>query len=140
MAKRSSSKQPDWVAKIPLVANAVVEMFSNDLPKGSKLDFSEDSIKVLDKLIKKVWGEDGPSEENIQTMIWSLGCYVAEVLQKNYNGIWKDEGGGYTFECKNSGAGVSPWNWVAKRFETGISEALAPKYKFAQSILVNDRK
>jgi hypothetical protein len=140
MAKRMSSKQPEWAAKIPAVAMAVVEMFLNDMPKGTQLDFSEDSIKALDKLIKKVYGEDGPSNENLQTMIWAVGCYVAEVLQRNYNGIWKDEGRGYTFECNISGAGVSPWNWVAKRFESGMSEALASKYKLAQSILADDRK
>lgn len=138
--KRPNRKEPSWAAKISEVADIVVEMFSEALPKGSKLDFSEKSIQALDKVIKRVWGVDGPSEENRHEMNWAIGCYVAEVLQRNYEGIWTNSSDGYSFDCSKSGVCVSPWNWVAKRFEFGMSEALAPKYQFAQTVLAKDRK
>lgn len=139
-SKNSTTQQPEWADKIPDVAQQIVEVFSDAAPKGKQLDLSADSIKVLDSIIKKLWGEEGPSEENREMMIWGMGCYIAEVLQRNYRGVWRDGGDGYVFECENASAGVAPWNWVAKRFDLGMSESLASKYKFAQSILSADRK
>ena len=138
--KRQSTKKPKWAAKISDVADVVVEMFSDDLPKGAKLDFSENSIKSLDKVITSVWGKQGPSDDSRDAMVWALGCYIAEVIQRHYEGTWTDSPDGYSFECSRSGAGVSPWNWIAKRFEFGKIEALAPKYNLAQSMLDKDRK
>ncbi len=139
-SKRSRAKTPSWARKITKVAELVVEVFSSDLPKGATLDFSPRSIATIDKVIKRIWGESGPSEENRSEMVWTVGAYIAEVLQRNYDGKWKNTSDGYSFECKNSGIGVSPWNWTAKRFEFGMSESLASKYKFAESVLKEDRK
>jgi hypothetical protein len=139
-SKNLTSEPPEWAAKITDVADAVVDMLADSAPKGKRLDFSDGSIETLDKLITKLWGDEGPSEQNRETMVWAIGCYVAEVLQRHYHGTWMDGGDGYSFMCEKSGAGASPWNWVAKRFEFGTSESLASKYKLAQSLLSVDKK
>lgn len=143
-AKKAKStrkkKAPDIAASISEVAEAVVEVYSAELPKGKTLDFSESSLKTLDQLISSLWGSDGPSEENQEAMIWALGCYVGEVLQRNYSGVWNDGDDGPFFEGMKSGSGVSPWSWIAKRFEFGTDETVIRKYTLAKKLLSADKK
>jgi hypothetical protein len=127
-------------ASVSEVAQAIVDLFTPDLPKGKKLDYSEASLKTLDQLVSSLWGADGPSEENYEAMIWAFGCYVGEVLQRHYNGVWNEGDDGLFFDGINSGAGVSPWSWIAKRFEFGADEAVAKKYTLAKKLLIQDRK
>lgn len=122
------------------VAGAVVEVYAAELPKGKKLDFSESSVKTLDRLISSLWGSDGPSEESQEAVIWAFGCYVGEVLQRNYSGVWDDGDDGLFFYGMKSGSGVSPWSWIAKRFELGDDEATVKKYALAKKLLSADRK
>lgn len=139
--KSSRTKRPpDMAATISEVAQAVVDLYTPDMPKGKALDYSEASLKTLDRLVSSVWGEDGPSEENYEAMTWAFGCYVGEVLQRHFNGVWNEDEDGLFFDGIRSGAGVSPWNWITKRFEFGSDEAVAKKYVLAKKLLSEDKK
>lgn len=134
------SKRSSWSDSIPEVAESIVEVYSSELPRGKKLDYTESSLKTLDRLITDLWGDEGPSDENHETMVWAFGCYVAEVLHRHYNGTWADGSDGLFFDGLESGAGVSPWSWVSKRFEFGSDESIAGKYLFTKKLLSADKK
>ena len=134
---RANNDSSEWFEKIPLVAAAFVDFVPKKYRK--RLDYSEKSITYLDKIVDEWHGPDGPSRENIETMIWAYGCYIAEILRRNYDGDWKKNDDG-TCYFEGESAGVSPWNWMAKRFDSGPSEAIEAKYVLAQSLLSDCRK
>jgi hypothetical protein len=69
-------------------------------------------------------------------MVWAFGAYVAEVIQRNHEGVWVKSENGYDFQCakegKPTGFVINPWSWVYKRFDEG--DMLAPKYKMAMKM------
>ena len=135
-----SKKRLSWSDSIPEVAQSIVDVYTPDIPRGKRLDYSEASLKTLDKLILDNWGDSSPTDEHLETMTWAFGCYVAQVLQLNYNGVWSDEDDGYYFDGLKSGVGVSPWSWISKRFELGAEEAIAKKYQIAKKLLSKDKR
>lgn len=104
------------------------------------LDLSEASIKRLDRMIKDYWGESGPSKEGRDNVIWVFGSYIAAIVDKNFWGSWEEseELGGIAFKAKTGNVRFSPYNWVAKRFDSG--DELAYKYKVMKNLMRGDRK
>jgi hypothetical protein len=104
-----------------------------------KLDLTPTSLSALDRLIKRLWGGEPPSEPNFNTMVWAFGAYVAEVIQRNHEGRWRKFDNEYSFECtddgKPTGFAVYPWAWVKKRFEE--NDLLALKYRNVMKIADN---
>ena len=120
---------------------ATAEFFAND--HGSQdynLDFSEESIGSLEDMIEDYFGEDGPSEENFNAMVWIYGSYVAAVIDRNFNGDWyeNEDTGEVTFEPEISPIGANPYNWVAKKFDLG--DNLQGKYLSITNLFKEDRK
>ena len=110
---------------------------------GSKdydLDFSEESIGSLDDMIDDYFGEDGPSKENFDAMVWAYGSYVAAVIDRHFNGDWykNEDTGEITFEPELSSVGANPFNWVAKKFDLG--DTLQSKYISMTNMFKEDRK
>ena len=103
------------------------------------LDFSEGSIARLEEMIDDFWGEDGPSKENFDLMVWAFGCYVAAVIETNFNGEWhKEESGELSFVSDSGEVGLKPFNWIAKKFE--LQDSLEAKYDFATNMIKADRR
>jgi hypothetical protein len=136
--RKSSSKPKDirtrnWISKVANIG--IIETFS-EYPFFRKsylkrLDFSPPSLKALDELIETMLGAASLSNAKVNILVWGFGGYVAEVLQRNNEGVWKKSKNHYTFEFtrdeKMTGFGVNPWAWTYKRFDEG--DLLAPKYK-----------
>ncbi len=122
--------------RIHAVAALVV---AEDNAREFRLDFTESSVARLDQMIDHLWGEEGPSEENVDTMVWAFGCYLAEVIDRRFDGDWvedSDEGG--CFRATRSGITLFPWHWVAERFEQG--ETLAYKYDVLAKMCEGDHQ
>lgn len=98
-----------------------------------KLDYLEDSIKRLDKMIAKIWGDNSPSEDKLDFMVWGFGCYVATVINKYYLGSWTKNDDGSIHFMSTSGFGAAPFNWLAKRFELG--DPIYSKYSFSAKLM-----
>ena len=106
------------------VAGVTAESFGDE---HGNFDFTPKSLVLLDDAIEDIWGEDGPSEENFNGIVWAYGCYVADVVQRNYKGKWKkSENGGYDYFHEAGMVSFNPWSWVVKRFIDG--DLIAPKY------------
>jgi hypothetical protein len=101
--------------------------------KKFKLDYSEASIKRLDKMITHIWGNGSPSEDKLDFMVWIFGCYVAAVINKNYLGSWAKNDDGSIHFMSASGFGAAPFNWLAKRFELG--DPIYSKYSFSAKLM-----
>jgi hypothetical protein len=74
----------------------------NDFSKffDESLDFSPESLKIMDKVVNANWPEERFEEVNegkedeilvriFETMTIRLGCYFGEVLVRNLDGRWK---------------------------------------------------
>jgi len=67
--------------------------FAIDLCKnvwGSDLDYSLDSLKSVDDAIEQICSYDTDKKQVIKPLI-ALGCYVGEVIIRNFKGEWADE-------------------------------------------------
>jgi hypothetical protein len=78
-----------------------------------------------------MFGRASLSNTKVNILVWGFGGYVAEVLQRDNEGVWKKSKNHYTFDFtmdgEPTGFGVNPWAWTYKRFDEG--DLLASKYK-----------
>lgn len=141
--KRSTRPQDAKIRKwISEYSALLVESFIGNKPKLSKryldrLDFSPASLRALDGLIKSIWHGERPSDKYYDDMVLAYGAYVAEVIQRNNQGVWvNSDYTGYKFECTrdghSTGVGFNPWGWTYKRFDEG--DLLAAKYNMITGI------
>jgi hypothetical protein len=136
--KPKDAKIRELIEKV--VAHGIFEMIADDpgLKKSflKRLNFTPASLKVLDAVIKSIWGGERPSDQNFDAMVWAFGAYVAEVIHRNNEGYWAKSKAHYDFHCttdgKPTGFAVSPWSWVYKRFDE--DDMLATKYKGVMKI------
>lgn len=126
----------EW-QKIEATASYVASKARTD---GYWLDFSEQSLEELDKMFSDTWGDAGPSEENLNAMVWAFGSYVAIVINTHYSGVWDRErdDGPINFTSASGLIGFNPWNWVAKRFDEG--DSVSEKYSAITKMVDGDRK
>ena len=99
-----------------------------------KLNFSPASLRAFDSLIKRIWKGEPPSDQHLDLIVWAYGAYVAEVIQRNNEGVWMKDDGVYQF-VNPGGFGVFPWAWVKKRFEE--DDLIASKYDTVMRIGAN---
>lgn len=57
---------------------------------GIKLDYSADSLKEIERLIREGFRKE-EEEETIETAVQAFGAYVGEVVRLNVGGEWLDE-------------------------------------------------
>lgn len=127
------------ISEIDKINNDVAQMASDlvvhinkILPPEVNLDYSKNSIQIVDLLIEKLRNE-GNDERAAENEIMALGAYVGEVIKKNYGGKWtKPELAGFpkdgatysvVFQLPN-GAGINPLDRVLKYFRHGSQYSL----------------
>ena len=128
--KRTDGKTRRLISKL---ADSLVGVTVADDSKqkwAKMLNFSPVSLKAIDTLIKTVWAGERPSDQYFDTMVWAFGGYVAEIIQRNHEGVWRKSKNHYDFEFRRNGDStgfrVSPWAWAYKRFDEG--DLLSSKY------------
>jgi hypothetical protein len=104
------------------------------------LDFSEESIVSLEDMLEDFYGDEGPSEQNWDAMVWAFGSYLAAVINNNFNGEWvkNEETGEIIFEAETAGVGLNPFTWIAKKFDA--QDSIKDKYNFITNMMKEDRK
>jgi hypothetical protein len=60
----------------------------NAAKQGFSLDYSPQSVEVLDDMITAFWGTDGPSDHAFDDMVKVIGSYLGEVMIRNLGGVW----------------------------------------------------
>jgi hypothetical protein len=139
---KKSVTELDQINKdVAQMANDLVEHMRSTLPFEINLDYSEDSIRVIDMLIEKLKRE-GNDERKAENEIMALGAYVGEVIKKNFGGRWtKPELAGFpkdgaTFSVVFQlpiGAGINPMGRVLKYFRHGSEYNLNSFYQLIKS-------
>ncbi|NGX85056.1 hypothetical protein [Aequorivita sp. KMM 9714] len=109
------------------MANDLVIHLNQILPSSTKLDYSEESIRIIDVLIEQL-RKEGNDEKAAENEIMAFGAYVGEIIKLNYGGQWttpelagfpKD---GVTFSVVYqlpNGEGINPLGRVLKYFRHG---------------------
>jgi hypothetical protein len=94
------------------------------------LDFSEDSLNRLDRLIVLLH----PDGAILDSTAIVYAAYVGEVLRRNLGGEWKHtEEHGLHFEGTNFKAG--PLKWTRDKFADPAGNSLAAKYRAVKSLI-----
>ncbi len=68
--------------------NAAGICVRNASKQGFSLDYSPESVEVLEDMITAFWGSEGPSRESFDGMVQIIGSYLGEVLIRNLGGVW----------------------------------------------------
>lgn len=124
-----------------MVANSLTEQMVRaaadaetltDIYFSKQLDYSEDSIGVLENLVDDIHYRlpDGKSQKNINLLCQIWGAYIGEVFRRNIGGEWinwEDEYG-KAIAFQSSGVKVFPSDKVHKRIVNGAEHNLYDYY------------
>lgn len=101
---------------------------------GVALDYSPASLKELDAIVDDLRRDQ--RFESLQTLLFSMGCYVGEVLVRHAGGRWRttEELGGRVASSPIAvempdGRGCNPIARVYRRFQKGREDSLAAFYQ-----------
>ena len=88
---------------------------------GESLDFSPQSLAVVDRLIRTGFGPQA-DDESIATAAQAFGAYAGEVVRRSFGGVWHDEemkGQPVLLNVGKTSVRVEPFRVMSKRFEHG---------------------
>jgi len=102
---------------------------------GVELDYSPGSLKELDTIVDDLRRDQ--RFEAVQTLLFSMGCYVGEVLVRHAGGQWRtteELGMGKVASSPIAvempgGRGCNPVARVYRRFQKGREDSLAAFYQ-----------
>jgi len=100
------------------------------------LDYSVESIEVVEQQLARLHNQipkgffarlikKAPSESEIKLMSYTFGAYIAEVLKRQFGGVWSNESKLHpgqeipTFHLGGSGGEIWPQIKVEKRLRNG---------------------
>jgi hypothetical protein len=97
---------------------------------GVRLDYSAESLRTLDGIVDDLRRDQ--RFEALQTLLFSMGCYVGEVLVRHAGGRWRsaqDLGMGTVGSSPIAvempdGRGCNPVGRVYRRFQKGREDSL----------------
>lgn len=124
----------------PIPANA--HLFAGDVvakmvtPEGTPLDYSPESLAVIDEVIES-FRQEGLTVEEMASTLFYYGCYVGEVFVRSGHGTWiSKEGTGMQDLAvspiileQGPGNFANPVGKVFKRMENGEIDSLPFFYK-----------
>lgn len=116
---------PANAAEIAAMALPVVEQ-----NYGLRLDYSPASLKALDTIVDDLRRDQ--RFEALQTLLFSMGCYVGEVLVRHAGGRWRTTqelgmgpvGSSPIAVEMPDGRGCNPVGRVYRRFQKGREDSL----------------
>jgi hypothetical protein len=124
--RRSSASPEEFLRRIPDIADQHVETVRNIF--GEELDYSEESIAQLDKIIQKGWPDRPPAM--LEPTVVTFGAYLGETIRRNIGGEWGfAESEGYYLDGVGEKAKIFPFAKVTKRFKNGEEDSLEFYYK-----------
>ncbi len=101
---------------------------------GYKADFSVESLKEIDRFFDENSKNgkatpDGLLSKNLGQRMFALGCYVGEVIKRNYGGEWitndNEPNGEIDIQVKLEDSSIIlPVHKVMKRFQNGEEDSI----------------
>lgn len=117
------------------IAEEFIIMIKNQY--DMQLDFSRDSILILEKIVDKLKYITGESRESIKI---SMAAYVGQLLLTLFGGHWFQNDLGFVVCLKNTGFGEStevfPIAWVEKRLSNGRAESIEFKIAVLTGVVI----
>jgi len=112
---------------------------------GVELDYSPASLKELDTIVDDLRRDQ--RFEAVQTLLFSMGCYVGEVLVRHAGGRWRtaeELGMGKAASSPIAvempgGRGCNPVARVYRRFQKGREDSLAAFYQALAGTPADDK-
>jgi hypothetical protein len=134
-SKEGISAEDSFISSIPDLARSHVEISGKQW--SYSLDYSEESVTSLEKIIAEGWPDGGNSP--LDTTIAMFGSYLGETIRKNMGGIWEhDAKMGYALKDVGGKATIFPFAKIAKRFKEGSDESLTFYYESIKQIIAKD--
>ncbi len=109
----------------------IAEIFRGQVSDAFLLDYSEDSLKQLDKLISLV---SQPGEKPDETLVLSAGAYLGETTLRLLGGSWKiDEAELADSSVRLNGCELWPFRRVRQRIYYGTQNPLYAWFEMARA-------
>jgi len=117
-----------------------VESVAENVPKLCKqlfnieLDFSVDSVELLGKVIDSFpQAESSEMIEKLNEPLVAIGCYVGEVIRRNFGGKWQDTStvNGFPIGIKLGSTYLNPVDKIIRRYKEGSEHNLTDYVRFA---------
>jgi hypothetical protein len=132
----SLTPTPDNAAKI---AAMVVPFALKNY--GVTLDYGVESLRLVDGILDDLRRDQ--SFENLQPLLFAMGCYVGEVIVRQAGAYWRitEELGMGTVASSpiaiwlKDGRGCNPVGKVYRRFQNGPEDSLAGFYRLMTQVL-----
>jgi hypothetical protein len=107
---------------------------------GAELDYGVYSLKQVDGILDDLRKDQ--KFEDLQPLLFSMGCYVGEVLVRRAGGRWRlAETVGMTAVASSpivvtlpDGRGCNPVGKVYKRFQNGPEDSIAGFFRFLTEV------
>ncbi len=96
---------------------------------GYHLDFTVESLKEIDRFFDEQNTPDGIISKNRGQILFAIGCYVGEVIIRNFGGVWltddSDPYGEVNISVQtNSGTIMQPVQRCMKRYANGTEDSI----------------
>src|SRR5262245_18368942 len=95
------------------------------------LDYSPQSLQLIDHAITKFHGNQAALESTIAT----YGAYIGETVRRARGGVWKEGDNRPGLHNVGGSATVFPFSWAHKQFHNGEADLIAFKYEPRLSVL-----
>jgi hypothetical protein len=134
----------NYEKKIPML-ESVYDVAEN-LPKRFRdlfiieLDFSVESIEHIERIIAAFPHDDEPAiVEKMNELLVAIGCYVGEVIRRNFGGEWQDTSNvnGFPIGIKLGSKYLNPIDKVRLRHEFGGKHNLSNYVRSSVLMKVN---
>lgn len=105
--------------KVKVLAESAVDMCRNVWE--CDLDYTVNSLEHIDNVIEIMLGYEQPDKKQITYALVCLGCYVGEVITRNFEGVWLNtvDANGLPVGIKAGNLTLNPLNKVFRRYREG---------------------
>ena len=98
------------------------------------LDFSVEGVEHLEGIIESFPHSDNPAMlEELSEPLVAMGCYVGEVIRRNFGGEWQDTStvNGFQIGIKLGSTYLNPIDKVIRRYREGSEHNLSNYVRFS---------
>jgi hypothetical protein len=121
---------------MPQMANEAVQYATGH---GKTLDFTPDSVKVVESLLGELHESRAKrelSDRDLNIRALQFGAYIGEVIRRKYNGSWGSDhpvAGPKSFPIRFNEHDSFPVGWCGKRMLNGDEDNIWIKFKMVTS-------
>ncbi len=109
----------------------VAEVMAHFNDHGIDLDYTEESLEDLDRLVSETWPEPIEDKETLEAIVSNWGAYLAQTILENVGGRWavRSDLEHVSLRFERANLEAFPLHAVRRRFLLGQDAAISTFYE-----------